>query len=89
MSECPSEFCGATNPKIFPTRFDSLPAEVQEELKKRGWDKYDLKHCGYCGDVWVEFYDTDNYTQGKRKIIIGIDNHVGGQGMIWKILKKD
>jgi hypothetical protein len=84
-SECPSKACSATRPNIFNHMFEQLPDDVQDKLKELSLDKVSIKRCGYCGDIWIERFDT--YSISTRKDIIGIDNTVGGGGIIWKVLE--
>jgi hypothetical protein len=85
-SQCKSN-CSAANPRIAEHPFSALPDVVQEKLKELSWEKELLLRCTYCGDIWIEKTDIIGNAYHRRVIKVGIDNHVGGEGMIWKIME--
>lgn len=85
-SDCASKDCGAANPIVVNIASDKLPNKVIEKLKEKGLDREMLRKCTYCGNIWIEKFVVGR--PGDPTIIwVGIDNSVGGKGMVWKILE--
>lgn len=85
-SDCASKDCGAANPTVVNIVLGRLPDEVVEKLKQKGLDREMLRKCVYCGNIWIE-----KFVVGRPAtptiVWVGIDNSVGGKGMVWKILE--
>jgi|GEM_PF-4674703 len=87
ISECKSGNCGATNPNVVDYQLSLLPLGVQKKLKELKLDQEKIRHCTYCGDIWIEKLEFNASGPLEKIIKIGIDNSVGREGMIWKILE--
>lgn len=86
ISQCKSN-CSATNPNVSNYDPSLLPEKVRERLKELGLDQETLRRCSYCGDIWIEKFERAGDSFRERVIKVGIDDHIAGEGMIWKILE--
>lgn len=73
-SQCPSEFCSATNPSIEDLTKNDIPRFLQKRTKSNI-----IKRCSYCGTIWVEEVNEKINQFNTNKNILGTRNIHSGK----------
>jgi len=83
ISECKSQNCSATNPRVVGENFEDFPQDVQDKLNEMDLKSQNFRRCTYCGNIWYEYWS--DVTQRSESKMIGVKPITGE--MIWQILK--